>query len=148
MLTGITHRRRGRAPTATPAAANFVVTKYDEDGLVAAVLKLEEVSFSYPGRSTPALSSVSAELEGSLVTILGPNGAGKSTLFKILATAATPTEGQFALDGVVVSGRGRDAYRRQLGWMPQHLGMFAGSKQSYRACCVDVARGRESDRQK
>lgn len=46
---------------------------------------LENVSFSYPGASTVALSHVNLQIpEGSFFALLGPNGAGKTTLLRLL----------------------------------------------------------------
>jgi energy-coupling factor transporter ATP-binding protein EcfA2 len=64
---------------------------------------LEQVGFSYPGSSAPALSEVSLCVpERAFVAVTGPNGSGKSTLGRILA-GAEPT------DGRVRRGEGRSA---------------------------------------
>ncbi|MGQ9557359.1 MAG: energy-coupling factor ABC transporter ATP-binding protein [Desulfurispora sp.] len=50
------------------------------------LLKVEKLSFSYPGASAPALRSIDLQVEeGELVGIAGPCGAGKSTLLQCLA---------------------------------------------------------------
>lgn len=48
-------------------------------------IKLDKVSFRYPGVSKWALSEVSLEIpQGSFYALLGPNGAGKTTMLRLL----------------------------------------------------------------
>lgn len=48
-------------------------------------IKVQGVSFAYPGASEKALDSVDLEIpEGSFFALLGPNGAGKTTLLRLL----------------------------------------------------------------
>ena len=48
-------------------------------------IKVQGVSFAYPGASEKALDSVKLEIpEGSFFALLGPNGAGKTTLLRLL----------------------------------------------------------------
>lgn len=59
-----------------------------------AVARMTDVTFTYPGTSTPSLSNVSCSLSlSSRVAILGPNGAGKSTLIKLLTGELIASEG-------------------------------------------------------
>ncbi len=64
-------------------------------------IRFENVSFSYPGATTPALSDVSFHLPpASRVSVLGKNGAGKTTLLKLLTGLYRPTAGRITLDGL------------------------------------------------
>ncbi|OSX66429.1 hypothetical protein POSPLADRAFT_1130787 [Postia placenta MAD-698-R-SB12] len=59
-----------------------------------AILKMNNCTFTYPGRSTPSLHNVSCAMSlSSRVGIIGPNGAGKSTLVKLLTGETEPQEG-------------------------------------------------------
>ena len=64
-------------------------------------IRLEHVSFAYPGTSRRALDDVSLDLKpGSVVAIVGENGAGKSTLVKLLCRMYQPDLGRILVDGV------------------------------------------------
>jgi ATP-binding cassette, subfamily B, bacterial len=63
-------------------------------------IRLEHVTFSYPGTAQLALFDVSLLLpSGSVVAIVGENGAGKTTLVKLLAKLYLPTSGRILVDG-------------------------------------------------
>jgi ATP-binding cassette, subfamily B, bacterial len=62
-------------------------------------IRLERVSFAYPGTSRVVLDDVSVRLPaGAVVAIVGENGAGKSTLVKLLAKLYEPSSGEIFLD--------------------------------------------------
>ena len=63
-------------------------------------IRLEHVTFRYPGAKRLALDDVNLFLPaGSVVAIVGENGAGKSTLVKLLAKLYSPTSGRVLVDG-------------------------------------------------
>jgi ATP-binding cassette subfamily B protein len=62
-------------------------------------IRLDHVSFAYPGTSHIVLDDVSLTLPaGAVVAIVGENGAGKTTLVKLLAKMYEPTSGSILLD--------------------------------------------------
>jgi ATP-binding cassette subfamily B protein len=64
-------------------------------------IRLEHVSFAYPGTARRVLEDVNLDLkQGSVVAIVGENGAGKSTLVKLLARLYQPDQGRILVDGV------------------------------------------------
>ena len=66
----------------------------------AAHLRLEHVSFAYPGQSRAVLRDVSIDVPpGSSLAIVGENGAGKTTLVKLLCRYFDPDEGRITLNG-------------------------------------------------
>ena len=71
------------------------------------IFKTEEVE-------TWALNKVSLQVSpGEFVAIMGPSGCGKSTLLSILGLLDNPTEGEYYLDGVEVSGY-KESQRNEL----------------------------------
>ncbi len=65
------------------------------------MLKLDNVTFTYPNSCSSALKSVSLTLqEGSFTAVLGANGSGKSTLAKLLNAILCPTAGSVLIDGL------------------------------------------------
>ncbi|MBZ5625302.1 MAG: ABC transporter ATP-binding protein/permease [Acidobacteriia bacterium] len=62
-------------------------------------IRLDHVSFVYPGTSRVVLDDVSVTLPaGAVVAIVGENGAGKTTLVKLLAKMYEPSSGSILVD--------------------------------------------------
>jgi ATP-binding cassette, subfamily B, bacterial len=78
-------------------------------------IRLEHLTFSYPGASRPALDDVSLFLPaGSVVAVVGENGAGKSTLVKLLAKLYSPTSGRILVDGTDLAEMDTARWRERL----------------------------------
>ena len=75
-------------------------------------IRLEHVSFAYPGTSRRVLEDVNLDLkQGSVIAIVGENGAGKSTLVKLLAKLYQPDQGRIFVDGVDLARIAVDDWR-------------------------------------
>jgi ATP-binding cassette subfamily B protein len=62
-------------------------------------IRLDHVTFAYPGTSRVVLDDVSLTLPaGAVVAIVGENGAGKTTLVKLLSKMYEPTSGTILVD--------------------------------------------------
>ncbi len=69
-----------------------------------AALRVENLSFAYPGSSSDALSSVSLYAEpGEAIAIIGGTGSGKSTLVKLLLSFYPHTRGEIFLNNIPYS---------------------------------------------
>lgn len=67
-------------------------------------IRLDHVSFAYPGTTRLVLEDISLTLPaGAVVAIVGENGAGKTTLVKLLAKMYEATAGAILIDGVPLS---------------------------------------------
>lgn len=74
-------------------------------------IRLDNVSFRYPGREEPAVDDVSFSIElGTVIALVGPNGSGKSTLVRLLSGLHLPGEGRIHWDDVGIA----EADRQQL----------------------------------
>ena len=57
-------------------------------------VRLDEVTFTYPGASRPAVHSATVDIEpGTTLALVGENGSGKTTLVKLLAGLLAPDDG-------------------------------------------------------
>ncbi len=97
-------------------AASFTA---DTDRAVPPVLthgiRLDHVSFTYPGASRVVLDDVSLTIPaGAVVAIVGENGAGKSTLVKLLAKLYEPSSGSIVVDETPLARIPADAWRARL----------------------------------
>jgi ATP-binding cassette subfamily B protein len=60
----------------------------------------DNVTFTYPGATVPALRDVTLHVRpGQSVALVGSNGSGKTTLVKLLAGLYAPTEGRVSYQG-------------------------------------------------
>jgi len=78
-------------------------------------IRLEHVSFAYPGTSRLVLDDLSLSLPaGSVVAIVGENGAGKTTLVKLLAKMYEPSSGSILVDETPLARMRADEWRARL----------------------------------
>jgi ATP-binding cassette, subfamily B, bacterial len=78
-------------------------------------LQVEDVTFTYPSATTPALTGVSIEIgAGEIVALVGENGSGKTTLAKLLCRLYLPHEGRVLWDGVDTATLDPDGLRRSV----------------------------------
>ena len=64
-------------------------------------LRVDGLSFAYPGTDRLALDDVSLAIRaGEVIALVGENGSGKTTLAKLLAQLYRPTGGRILWDGV------------------------------------------------
>jgi ATP-binding cassette, subfamily C, bacterial CydD len=93
-----------------------------------AVVRLEEVTFSYPAREGAVLDGVTLELRpGETVALVGPSGAGKSTIARLLVRLAEPTTGVVSVGGTDLAFCDTEAWRRLVAWVPQRPTIFRGT---------------------
>lgn len=91
-------------------------------------ITLENVTFTYPGRETPALEGFDLHIKpGERVAVVGPSGAGKSTLLALLLRFYDPHQGRIRLDGVDVRTIDLADLRDAMGLVAQEPVLFSGS---------------------
>ncbi len=88
------------------------------DGPSARGLSIEfrNVSFTYPGKTTPALNNVSFTIAaGEAVALVGRNGAGKTTTIKLLNRLYDPDAGEILIGGHNIRDYELNELRAQVG---------------------------------
>jgi ATP-binding cassette subfamily C protein LapB len=97
-------------------------------GRLKGALEFRDVSFTYPGQSTPSLRNLSFSIKpGEKVAILGRIGSGKTTLEKLILGLYRPTEGAVLVDGIDLRQLDPAELRRQIGYVQQDVMLFYGS---------------------
>jgi fluoroquinolone transport system ATP-binding protein len=77
------------------------------------VIRVERLTFTYPGSKAPAVDSVEFEIEkGGIFGFLGPNGAGKSTVQNIMTRLLPVQEGAVLYEGKRVEDLGKAFFNR------------------------------------
>jgi PrtD family type I secretion system ABC transporter len=91
------------------------------------LISVEGATLVLPGNRRPVDNVTLKCPAGSIVAIVGPSGSGKSTLCRLLVGAAKPTAGSVRLDGAAIFDWTEAQRRLHVGYLPQDLGLFAGT---------------------
>ena len=91
------------------------------------MVKLSDVSYSFPDSGSKALNQVNLELAaGQTLAIIGRNGSGKSTLARLICALATPDSGSIQVAGLPLAGpdrpKAKHLRRRNLKLLRQRVG--------------------------
>ena len=94
-------------------------------------ISAEEVSFTYPTASSPALEGISFDLDqGQMLGIIGGTGSGKSTLVQLLSHLYAVSQGKLALYHQGHSPRTLKEWREWIAVVPQKAELFRGTIRS------------------
>ncbi|MES2690385.1 MAG: ABC transporter ATP-binding protein [Bacteroidota bacterium] len=86
----------------------------------------KNVKFRYSGKTEYALKGINITInKGETLAILGTTGSGKSTLVQLLLRMMDVEEGQILIDGVDIRQVNLDAFRDQIGYVPQDVFLFS-----------------------
>ena len=94
-------------------------------------ISAEEVSFTYPTASSPALEGISFDLDqGQMLGIIGGTGSGKSTLVQLLSHLYDVSQGKLALYHQAHSPKTLKEWREWVAVVPQKAELFRGTIRS------------------
>jgi len=79
-------------------------------------IEFDNVTFSYPGGTEPAVAGLNLHIRGGeLIALVGENGAGKSTLVRLLLRFYDPDQGSVRVGGVDVRNLDPAVLRSRIG---------------------------------
>lgn len=86
-------------------------------------IHLEDISYTYPGQSAPALKNISLQIKaGQHIALIGPSGAGKTTLANLVLGFIQPTSGKITINGELPLS---DCHiPDHIAWVPQRPHLF------------------------
>jgi len=91
-------------------------------------ITFENVSFRYPGATSPALCNISFETKpNELIAILGMTGSGKSTITNLIPRFYDATSGAVRIDGRDVRDFTLASLRSHIGTVFQETTLFSGT---------------------
>lgn len=87
-----------------------------------AEIRLASLGFTYPSANRPSLSDISLVIpQNQSVGLVGRTGSGKTTLADILLGLYPPSTGTISVDGVEMTLENERAWRKRVGYVPQHV---------------------------
>lgn len=89
-------------------------------------IKIENLSFTYPGNSEPTLENISLTIKPyEKIALVGYNGAGKTTLTNLMLRLYDPTEGAILIDGEDIRDATVDSHRDRFAAVFQDFRLFS-----------------------
>lgn len=91
-------------------------------------IKLENVSFTYPGNDKPTLKNINLEIKPyQKIALVGYNGAGKTTLTNLILRLYDVTEGQITVDGKNIKDWNVRSYHSNYAAVFQEFSLFGAT---------------------
>lgn len=109
------------------AVGNPADPKFPPAGITG-VVRLDDVTFTYPGADCPVLQNISLTAwPGATTAIVGSTGSGKSTLVSLICRLHDVTEGAVLVDGIDVRDYHTERLWSAIGLVPQRGYLFSGT---------------------
>lgn len=91
-------------------------------------LKIDHLSFSFPGAAQPALDGVSFSVrKGEKIGFVGASGSGKTTLMNVLLRFYVEQQGAILIDGQPLNNQNIDAWHQLIGYVKQDTFLMEAS---------------------
>ncbi|MEP7372201.1 MAG: ABC transporter ATP-binding protein [Chitinophagaceae bacterium] len=88
-------------------------------------IEFEDVGFTYPGGTEPAVLGLNLRIrKGELIALVGENGAGKSTLVKLLLRFYDVQQGAVKVGGIDLRDMNPDEWRNRIGVLFQDYATY------------------------
>lgn len=92
------------------------------------VIKLDNVSFTYPGNDKPTLKNINLEIKPyQKIALVGYNGAGKTTLTNLLLRLYDVTDGAITVDGMNIKDWNIRSYHENYAAVFQDFSLFGAT---------------------
>ncbi len=93
-----------------------------------ATIRLNNVSFKYPGNDKPTLKNINLEIKPyQKIALVGYNGAGKTTLTNLLLRLYDVTEGEITVDGMNIKDWNIRSYHENYAAVFQDFSLFGAT---------------------
>jgi ATP-binding cassette subfamily B protein/ATP-binding cassette subfamily C protein/ATP-binding cassette subfamily B multidrug efflux pump len=103
----------------------------------AGAVSIRDLSFGYAA-AQPVLHGLSLDIPaGAFYGVVGHTGSGKSTLLSLMLRFYSPQSGRIEIDGIALDEFGDDAFRADVGLVPQDPFLLAASVRDN----IDMGRG-------
>ena len=122
-MSGTTAAKRIYEILDTPVVSSQLSVDSDQSLGKVSSITFQNVSYTYPGETTPALEKINLEIHaGQHIALVGPSGAGKTTLVNLLLDFAQPTSGAITIN----HGSPLTPYQLldHIAWVPQRPYLF------------------------
>jgi subfamily B ATP-binding cassette protein MsbA len=120
-----------RGLAAAESVFSFIDTPVEEDrgtttiGRARGEVRFENVTYTYPTRSEPALAGIDLAVHpGETVALVGGSGGGKTTLVNLLPRFYVPQSGRILLDGHDLQSLTLDSLRANIALVSQEVVLF------------------------
>lgn len=101
-------------------------------------ITLNNVCFSYPSSSRPALSNISLNIPiKSKIGLVGVTGSGKTTIVDIILGLLEAQKGTLEVDGTIITKHNVRSWQRLIGYVPQQIYLSDDTVAANIAFCIE-----------